>query len=382
MITFNSRVLIKKNAALKGGTTNNLKKWQSSQVYGIIYSKLSSQDLYTPATFIGIYFCNSRIKQAAGLYIKDLEEIQEGDYAKYEKIEEEFNKEFFKTQDNFLLKFTTPYLKTYPDYNFKENKNGINGSQINTFNTYALQGSLNKAYNSEVTTSKIWNHINTTKWCQGCADYIKVCEDFIFYLPQAYANFFSYSTWDIEQWLRFLLGCNINFNYIFDGVQDFPKEFNSNIAETIQSQIYNSNTLQLTRKDKFLAIRVFSGTASWHNYLYYVLLRYIHDPRYCFIPALAMQIKDELGEEITNFQALLMAHLHKRYNDGRHGLITYGNIPNIFIEPKQILLNIAKGKMNGAFVYLSLGKENLNKCQDFIEKREFKQLFEYLKQNQ
>ncbi len=369
MIQQGSKVLMKAEYP-SANCSSEMLKWKANNIYGVVESRVTP----TPSEFTSVSICFCEGIHGIGnisLYCKDLVEVKDSELEKYERTLKEFiEKNYSKQKKERQLYFTIP-TGNYQDKDFT-----FTQPELSLSNVFVKQGKVDDKFEIGAGFKSLYR--------QGCCDFIKVDEGFFYYIPQAYLNFHNYTLWDVQEWLKFIEGCEFEFNYKLTGLVQTPIEllqkYWANNPEIYKNKDYkfNSRVLEPLENHLCVEIRVKQGECGWHNYLHLLLIRYLHHYYYSRIPMLAMQIKDALEDKVTNFQALLMAHLYK-YPSGANGLVQEMKCVDIFQKPEEILQNLQKEGMNKSCKYLPDNQYSLTTCASYIEKLEFEELLTYLK---
>ena len=93
-----------------------------------------------------------------------------------------------------------------------------------------------------------------------------------------------------------------------------------------------------------------------------------------------MQIKDALGEKISNWQALLMAHFSPNYTNQDRGLVHSTTFVNIFQPAETVIANIRKDRcIQNSFEYIAARKQDKPKCVEMMKNKEYEKLLDFLK---
>ena len=112
--------------------------------------------------------------------------------------------------------------------------------------------------------------------------------------------------------------------------------------------------------------------------MYFIAIRYLYNQKYWIIPALAIQIKDTLKNQITYLQAFLMAHMSYDY-DPYYSLIYKQWIVDIFQKPESFLESLkVNHNMNNSFNYIKT-QGSRDKVKNLLLGRKFEEAFNYLK---
>jgi hypothetical protein len=190
---------------------------------------------------------------------------------------------------------------------------------------------------------------------QSCIGASKTNLPLTTWIPVQYTNYHGYSIETIQKYTQFL-------NDMF-GFECYKYEEHGEFGEPWQKQrnmfreysgytcdpiLYHKNAP--IKKNDFYKFTITPEDRPFGTYLRYIMLRYLHDEYYSFIPRTCLELRENLPTEITNWEIMLMS-LSRYYVEPYYNLTT-GRIPKItqlmgdVIERAQ-----AKQKMNMAFEY-------------------------------
>lgn len=132
------------------------------------------------------------------------------------------------------------------------------------------------------------------------------------FIQKPWLEIYGYNEADLLRWLKFLKEMGVGFDYIYTGKSPLIKQLGGH-ERNIKYSLYNG--LLTTGTEGCYTVILPKQKVAKRNYLCFILLRYMYNDLYWSIPGLAMQIKNSLGKKVTNWEALLMAHLHYSYED-------------------------------------------------------------------
>lgn len=188
---------------------------------------------------------------------------------------------------------------------------------------------------------------------------------------------------DLNRWLNFIKGLDIDFSFDFKGLTDLPKEL-----ENAQIRFNaNSNLLQYFPKKKDYYNIMMKGNKNniFHTYTLFILIRFIYNNQYWNIPGLCLQIKAALGSEISNEQALWIALTSRNYNY-YYGLTTnncgYNRIANPFKQKKfkELIKDFEINKsVNNSFNYTMISNDQRDIIDVYFKNQDYKGLVTYFK---
>lgn len=277
----------------------------------------------------------------------------------------------------------TQYYEELKDYvrHFREDiydGSKYKGKSFNTwFNTFQV-GKWNQEKN------KFQSHRgfqNVTKCCMNTMTQ----SDLRIFVPEEYIRFYGYSVDDFKNWLEFLKNCEMNFTYVLEpkvkpllkSLRSFqPREHLDGYALGL-----DGNEISVIPFDNFLRVRVAAGNSQKMTYFYFICIRYMFSHWYYKIPKRAMHIKETLGDQITHFQALMMAHLERGYY---HYYSLCANQPTV-IDPFQTTFQVLEQKfkenrtVNGSPVYTS--KITQERATQLFETNSYQEIIDIFKTN-
>jgi len=354
-------VRIKKDV-ITSRISKNMQDIQKLGISGIIHTIITPVYLENLNNFINVSFLNGN--QSYCLKFNELELVELTD--EQQKINEEGLLKIYPHYKSLINKLDTPIKGCFLDIDpFKKTDLNI---YLQTRFVHVKQCKI------DFQTKKITNG-GYIRYKQDCCDFIKSNFDFCYYFPEVYLNFYGYTQYDLHKWLRFIKDLDIGFEYIFEGPTTLPSSFDALMKSNfLMGKNYNiiGSAINFGKKAKFFEIYVTNGGHSWMAYMYLLLIRYMHQETNWHIPALAMQIKHELKEKITNWEALLLAHYSPCYLP-TNSLINSNNstLVDIFASKTEIITKIKQNKkMMRSFDYFGGNYRNdeYSKCQNFANK--------------
>jgi hypothetical protein len=174
-----------------------------------------------------------------------------------------------------------------------------------------------------------------TYYSQVCCSLTRTNKDMEVFIPKVFLDYFGYSEQDLIDWLQFLSQCNFGFVYQYNGLKetigappDYRESYDKRDSATKDRITTYQNCYSIYLKNPGSAVNMYGN---------FICLRYIYNDQYWNIPATAMRIKAELGDEVTHWRALLLAHLRMKYYY-YYNLINpnNGGIPDIYKNPDEI----------------------------------------------
>lgn len=216
-------------------------------------------------------------------------------------------------------------------------------------------------------------------------------QDLIVYIPKLYLNHFGYTLADLKKWIIFLRKC-FGFKYQYKGLFHFEdiKDYTSSYGLSMEEENFLINhydypyTMVIPKKN-YYSIEIKANDKRMFTYFAFIGLRYIYNHQYYNIPRLAMKIKDNMSEEVTYLEALLMAHLSYTH-DPYYAYINNQCIPDMSITKEEIFANLSANilyvSVNNCFRYTNTmrsNKESNKAISSFFENEDYKGLLNYLK---
>lgn len=341
----------------------------------------------------------------------NLEVIPRDEYEKYDELHAIGAKLITEHHNNFMGIMTMPN----PTVNFNFRK--FNYSDLNLLSTCTNCIELG---NWDRSDGRNVFHVHNAVHEAVCCSFTKTTNDLQVYIPKLWLNYYGYLVYDLVEWLKFLKQCEIGFDYEFFRDATLSDNFNDKLdtPETIEfnkargacngEYTYRINpgdyesTIVPTGHEGYHMVRMKGSDNKYETYLRFICLRYIYNHQYWTIPGHAMQIKQALGEEVTHWQALLMAHLHHDYHyyysfglqkpfdpkkahkvdkeDAWCASNNYSRYIYPFQDPKTLLERVRKGiGMNMSIDYIcdAYLQEELDK---FFQAKDYVGLYWYLRE--
>lgn len=224
-------------------------------------------------------------------------------------------------------------------------------------------------------------------------------QDFALFIPKMWCDYYGYNHLDIRKWLEFIKESDIGLTYHFDkNPMPLSKEFGrteekyKGVEKTDPYTHAVGEAITVLPKGAdpmFYRIIVEGAKADrWRTYMRFLVLRYLYNAHYWEIPGVAMQIKMKLGEKVTNWQALLMAHMKEPYYDYHCLLPNYTNkgakgdqcqSPDITQTIEEVLQRCNQYG-NGMIKSFKHYQNNLDTktVKDFFDKKNYEGLLNYL----
>jgi hypothetical protein len=242
-------------------------------------------------------------------------------------------------------------------------------------------------------------------YMQDCCDFSKVNDlNINLFLSTAILRIYKYNIYSAYKWLEFIKKLDIGFDYdmkvVSNIVPNTPlRQATIDIARTGNLKLLKLSSYGLCPTFNSEYVSIFyknrSVDSRWMSFLRLTLIRYMQHERHCFIPGLAMQIKDHYQDTISYWDALLLAHMgadSRIYSsqDGFNQLLGFlsSDETNVDILTKKYtgklvssaLANSESPKLNNVFTYTHVGSSEIKKLKKILLDKNFPLLTPYFNQ--
>lgn len=310
---------------------------------------------------------------------KNIQLVKEADIPRYKKNAQKFNNYIQGLKKRAVTNLLAKSL----------NKNVSKNRYLDTCVNYVELGDI---INNEFIN-------RCTNYAISCCSFTKTKYSLKVYIPKVYTDYWGYSEQDVQNWLAFIAGIpELNFEYQFNGLVDLPQKFesiaksfkkNGTVINDLRVQIRTetgfgkmqfSPSIYLIDKD-FYSVTVQGNQHLILTYVKFILVRYIYNNNYWKIPETAMQIKAALGDTVTNWECILMAHCRESMYNGY--CLTYNlssGIANPFTPINEQITKWTAQELtnvNSSFVYLK--EIDYKKLKSLFKVNDYKGLYDYLK---
>jgi hypothetical protein len=215
-----------------------------------------------------------------------------------------------------------------------------------------------------------------------CCSLTKTTNHIEVLVPKDWINYYGYTLLDLKMWLGFLREIEgLDFQGKYIGTTTLKKEFDGT-TKVINSRLPKfpqGNTYVVPDMECYKVLIPNGGRTALENYMHFILVRYMYNISYWNIPTLAIQMKKILKEKISNWEALMVAHMSQIYN-GYYCLVANDTnktaLPVAANSPANVRSRLSTG-MNAAFSY---GKVDNAAILEIIKSKNYKQLLKYLKE--
>jgi hypothetical protein len=210
------------------------------------------------------------------------------------------------------------------------------------------------------------------EWASCCA-LTKNTYDLRVFVPELWITYYGYNLDDIRQWMEFLKDCDMGFEYHIEEIAPMSQYHNVRAID--------SNNQIMTPSCRVIPI-IMKGHKSQGmiSYLRFICIRYLYNVAYWPIPHICMQMKEALGDRISNWDILIIAHLYESYSGGYALFSSYhgnqGEVHTPVANPvKEILKRITDNNMNGSFHTQNIGNSFLTTIRSQIRKKRWEELY-------
>lgn len=219
-----------------------------------------------------------------------------------------------------------------------------------------------------------------------CCALTKTTSSVMTYIPKLWMNYFGYSLEDLKAWLSFLSNCEIGFTYsLYEDEEGkapltLGKVFGNSVTTTDLSLPNNNFYINPEMECYKVLVR---GSSSMITYMHFILLRYMYNQAYWNIPAIAMKIKLSVGDALSFWDCLLLAHNNELYN-GYYALFARSTttviLPNSQNTQKTVLQRLRNNTgMNSSFQHSSVS--SVGEVSNLIKTEKYDKLIEYVEKN-
>ena len=291
----------------------------------------------------------------------------------YQEFNEAYCQEIINRKNNFKKLYSTESTSSYKDRSF----------------IWRDKSHFSTVYNFADKAGELM-------YQQQCCAFTRTTLPLQIWIPKIWLNLYEYSEADILAWFKFIEEA-IDFKATWIKDCDLPGSFSSKISKTKtgidESTSADTNAKMIVYQNGltgFSSVKLESSKSDTYvTYLHFICLRYLYNDSYWNIPGLAMQIKDSLGDRVSSWEALLMAHLYMQY-DGYYCLVqnqfnkdvTKTVVVNPFQKKESVFTKLttswADKCMNKSFTYLT-GKINTETTTEFFKKQDYVGLYNYLR---
>ncbi|HEY1020777.1 MAG TPA: hypothetical protein VGE06_00630 [Flavisolibacter sp.] len=214
----------------------------------------------------------------------------------------------------------------------------------------------------------------------ACCSLTRTTADLKVFIPDLWLTYYGYNHEDLQRWIDFLTACGHGFN-----ARLLPAAPMENFSR-IESSDRDEDGSRLIMNRTMLVHPVILKAGSAHEtYMRFITLRYMYNRAYWNIPTLAMQLKEALGDRITPWQALMLAHLNAGYNSyyalfGGYGTGYRGTNINVIMPtannlPTRIAARAGDHGMNGSFASSVVPLTTLTGIQEGFRTKNFEQIY-------
>ncbi len=215
----------------------------------------------------------------------------------------------------------------------------------------------------------------------ACCAVTKNTVDVMVCIPKLWTTYFGYNENDIKAWFSFLEQCDINFEAYIESSTTLREVFGRSISSA-NTQYPNGNTIMSPDMECYKIV-IKRQSYNLQTYMHFILVRYLYNNQYWNIPFIAMQIKINVGEELSFWECLILAHCNQVYYDY---YCIVGNkyeqiaLPDKNNTPKKIMTNLRNSDslLNACYTYQERSLESISK---YIRNGQYKELIELVNKN-
>lgn len=258
------------------------------------------------------------------------------------KLEAEHKAKSEELVRKFQAQFESEHKSVMDRDDYDLNKNFLNSNY-----NYVTLGSWDANNNRMMSPSKNPGAV--------CCALTKTTSSIMVHVPKEWANYYGYNLVDIKNWLAFLTHCDIGFKGSYVDKIKLKDEYGATGVPISMPALPNNNFYMRPDMEAYRIVIPTTGH-KMVNYMHFILIRYLYNMQYYTIPFIAMQIKRGMGEKITFWEALLVAHMNHSYNG--YYCLTANQvdaqlaIPNSNNSPKTVISSLrGNNNMNTSFYY-------------------------------
>lgn len=216
-----------------------------------------------------------------------------------------------------------------------------------------------------------------------CCALAKTEQHILTFIPKDWMNYYGYNQIDLKMWLNFLTEVGTGFKYkLLDEVTMRDTFGKNSVPDSLPTLASNNHYMY---GDMTLYPVLLESTGhTMNNYMNFIMLRYFYNLQYWNIPTIALQIKRALGDKVTAWEALLVAHMNFQYYDYYCLLSNAGPVDNHKVAlPKKAnsadeIINrlMTSTNMNESFRY---DRTNISLVRKAIQSKDYDVILEHVK---
>jgi hypothetical protein len=217
-----------------------------------------------------------------------------------------------------------------------------------------------------------------------CCALTKTHSNIEVFIPKGWINYYGYNLVDLKMWIKFISELGTGFSGHILEEMTLSEAFPGGQIVNQLPRMASNNLYILKEMPVYRVLIETQGSNKGDNmvnYLHFILVRYMYNLQYWNIPTVAMQIKRGCGDSITNWEALLVAHMNFDYYDyyalvsnqgGRVALPSKENLSDVVIDKLRNSSN-----MVSSFVYTVT--KDLKEVREAIKNKNYEFLLEAIK---
>jgi len=373
------------------GNNNYISFFKENKVFGVVGDSAERTKYRVPSGYVLVLYDKSFpiYKDVCTMYMLEEKDVTVVPAEQYAESDQWINNAVKLINE---LKLSIPLrCKTEPTVSYMNRTFNINDRQeIETNHSYAMAGTWD-------VKGKTWTNIQR-HYRPACCAFTKMTNDLKVWIPKIWLNYYGYTIYDFVEYLKFLSKCDIGFQYEFLGEEDLDELFldsTSAVSKTTEHIVIgkHASTVYQDGLKGFYCVKLKGSGYRLETYMRFICLRYMYNMKYWTIPGHAMQIKKSLGALVSNWEALLLAHLHHEYygyycfvSQNTHDLKRPmdSDNPSYYINPYQktedVLKKLRAGSygMNQSFEMLDC-KYDRKELNEFFDKKDWLGLYNYTK---
>lgn len=214
---------------------------------------------------------------------------------------------------------------------------------------------------------KLFNEINEDGTPKGtgsnfanarCCSLTKTKSHILVHVPKDWLNYYGYNVIDLRMWIKFLGSLHDDFKAYYLGESTMEDAFGSAVSDKYPK--FGNNNFYITKDMPCYLIMIKSTGHTMLNYMHFIMIRFMYNFQYWNIPTIALQLKKNLGSNITAWEAIMIALLNYRYEpyyslaaNGNPGEYTSVALPTPSNRLSEVIrkLKMESSGMNSSFVY-------------------------------
>ncbi len=294
------------------GMNQNLEFIRNNECYGVVPDyKNNTYSWYSEKGLSIIFSCLEEPNRKIYMRADHLTVIPKEDWDKYEILNEKAIRIRKDAEEAFhKLEFLPVSKEGWRNRTFSFEDRNV----LNTNSNTLMLGKWNVKDNTFQPESIHFKEV--------CCAMTQIEKDIQVFIPEIWLRYYGYTRLDLIEWLKFLSLCDIGFNYHFMGdvnlhikyVEKYGWQHKEGFNKHFTFKPLSSS-ISPGGISGYMGVRLEGNKEhGFETYMRFICLRYMYNSAYWTIPGHAMQIKQSLGNLVTHWEALLMAHLHSNFH--------------------------------------------------------------------